>query len=121
MRISSRVTAKALTALACGLAICGATGVHCQAQAARHKTPPTVDPSTLADLPADAGDGDFAIGPQYANAPETAARDNVPKGTIYHFSMNSTDSKIYSGIAKNAPGQVVPYHRTSPFMSLLST
>jgi enterochelin esterase-like enzyme len=35
----------------------------------------------------------------------------VPKGKVYHFTMDSTDSKIYPGIAKSAPGQVVPYHR----------
>ncbi len=58
-----------------------------------------------------ASDGDYVIGPPYANAPELTPRDGVPKGMVYHFTMDSTDSKIYPGIAKSAPGQVVPYHR----------
>jgi enterochelin esterase-like enzyme len=56
-------------------------------------------------------DGDYIIAPPYANAPEATPRNDVPKGAIYHFTMDSTESKIYPGIAKNAPGQVVPYHR----------
>jgi esterase/lipase superfamily enzyme len=58
-----------------------------------------------------AGEGDFVIGPTYTNAPELSPQDGVPKGAVYHFRMQSTDSKIYPGIAKNAPGQVVPYSR----------
>lgn len=58
------------------------------------------------------GDGDYAMGPEYTNAPELTPRDNVPKGMIYRFTMNSTDSKIYPGIAKSAPGSVVPYRRS---------
>jgi enterochelin esterase-like enzyme len=56
------------------------------------------------------GDGDFAVGPTYMNAPELTPRDGVPKGMVYRFLMNSTDSPMYPGIAKNEPG-VVPYHR----------
>jgi hypothetical protein len=51
------------------------------------------------------------MGPPWTNAVELTPRDGVPKGTIYTFVMDSTDSKIYPGIAKSAPGQVVPYHR----------
>ena len=40
-----------------------------------------------------------------------APRSDVPKGTIYHFVMDSADSKIYPGIAKDRPGELVPYHR----------
>lgn len=68
----------------------------------------------LADLPLytkDAKDGDYRIAPPYADAPEKTARADVPKGMVYHFTMNSTDSKIYTGIAKNRPGEVVPYTR----------
>jgi iron(III)-enterobactin esterase len=56
-------------------------------------------------------EGDFRIAPPYANAPELTVRDSVPKGTVYRFTMNSTESKLYPGIAKSAPGQVVPYTR----------
>ncbi len=96
----------ALTALCCCASLAAAT-----ASIALGIDPPTVDPATLSDLPEHAGDGDYAIGPAYANAPETVVRPDVAKGTLYHFTMDSKDSKIYSGIAKNAPGEVVPYHR----------
>jgi len=60
---------------------------------------------------ADAGaGGDFIIGPNYTNAPELTVREGVPRGTLHVFTMNSEDSKIYPGIAKNQPG-VVPYRR----------
>lgn len=58
-----------------------------------------------------AKDGDYRIVPPYTNAPELTKRDDVPKGTVYHFTMDSRDSKLYPGIAKSAPGQVVPYTR----------
>ncbi len=53
---------------------------------------------------------EFAIGPVYANAPELTVREGVPQGTIHQFVMNSEESKIYPGIAKNRPG-TVPYQR----------
>ncbi|HLK60153.1 MAG TPA: alpha/beta hydrolase-fold protein [Chthonomonadaceae bacterium] len=74
-------------------------------------------PASLAELEnlppwtPNAPDGDYSIGPPYANAPELTPRDDVPKGMVYRFTMNSTDSKIYPGISKTAPGQVVPYQR----------
>ncbi|HEV2474586.1 MAG TPA: alpha/beta hydrolase-fold protein [Chthonomonadales bacterium] len=58
-----------------------------------------------------AGDGNYVIGPAYSDAPELTAKPDVPKGTVHHFVMDSRDSAIYPGIAKSAPGQVVPYHR----------
>ena len=56
------------------------------------------------------GEGNFIIGPTYTNAPELTAKDGVPKGKVYQFTMESTDSKLYPGIAKNQPG-TVPYQR----------
>lgn len=53
---------------------------------------------------------EFTIGPDYANAPETQVRPNVPKGEIHEFTMDSRDSKIYKGIAKGKKGEV-PYQR----------
>lgn len=61
--------------------------------------------------PSNLSDGDFTIGPPYADAPELTVKDGVPKGTIYQFTMKSEDSKTYSGIAKTQPGAVVPYAR----------
>ncbi len=54
--------------------------------------------------------GDFTIGPNYVVAPEFTVRQDVPKGALQEFTMNSADSKIYPGIAKNKPG-TVPYQR----------
>jgi enterochelin esterase-like enzyme len=58
-----------------------------------------------------ADEGEYVLGPPYANAPELTPRENVPKGKVTRFTMNSTDSKIYPGISKTAPGAVVPYQR----------
>ena len=57
------------------------------------------------------GPNDSAIGPDYAPAPEMTAKAGVPKGTIKEFTMLFTESKAYPGIAKNKPGEVVPYKR----------
>ncbi|HEX9365530.1 MAG TPA: alpha/beta hydrolase-fold protein [Vicinamibacterales bacterium] len=70
--------------------------------------PPTRDPATpgyvtareLPDTavpPADA-EGNFIIGPTHNPAPEMAARDL--QGAVYTFSISSSDSKIYPGIAR---------------------
>jgi enterochelin esterase-like enzyme len=56
-------------------------------------------------------DGEFKIGPSYANAPELTPRADVPKGRVVRFTMNSADSKFYPGINKTNPGVVVPYSR----------
>ncbi len=76
-----------------------------------HRTPPpTRDPRTpgyvqakeLADganAPANA-DGNFILGPTHNPAPEMTVQEGVPQGTIVEFTMNSTDSKIYPGIAR---------------------
>ena len=75
-------------------------------------TPPTRDPHTPgyvtakelpdgANAPATA-DGDFILGPTHNPAPEMTAQDGVPQGTVFNFTMESTDSKIYPGIAREA-------------------
>ena len=43
-------------------------------------------------------DGDFKIAPPYADAPELTVKDDVPKGTVHEFTMDSKDSKIYPGL-----------------------
>jgi len=55
-------------------------------------------------------DGDFVIGPKYADAPELTVKDGVPRGEVKQFVMDSADSKIYPGIGKRQTG-VVPYKR----------
>jgi enterochelin esterase-like enzyme len=55
-------------------------------------------------------DGDFVIGPTYADSPELTVKDGVPRGDVKQFVMDSEDSRIYKGIAKKKDG-VVPYKR----------
>jgi enterochelin esterase-like enzyme len=50
--------------------------------------------------PADA-DGNFIIGPTHPAAPEVAEQPGVPRGRIVRLTMNSADSKIYPGIARD--------------------
>ena len=82
------------------------------APAARPPRPPapTRDPHTPgyvtakelldgANPPATA-DGNFILGPTHNPAPEMAVQEGVPQGTVYDFTMQSTDSKIYPGIAR---------------------
>jgi enterochelin esterase-like enzyme len=75
-------------------------------------TSPTRDPNTpgyvtAKDLPDGAvppanTDGNFIIGPTHNPAPEMTAQEGVPQGTVYNFTMESTGSKIYPGIAREA-------------------
>ena len=53
---------------------------------------------------------EVTIGPIYADAPELTVQSGVPTGATHEFTMNSTDSTIYPGIAKDRPG-TVPYQR----------
>src|SRR6516162_9480664 len=79
------------------------------AQSARPQ-PPTRDPNTpgyvkAKELPDGANapantDGNFILGPTHNPAPELTEQEGVPKGTVYNFTMNSSDSKIYPGIAR---------------------
>jgi enterochelin esterase-like enzyme len=80
------------------------------AQSARPQ-PPTRDPNTpgyvkAKELPDGANapandDGNFILGPTHNPAPELTEQDGVPKGTVYNFTMSSSDSKIYPGIARD--------------------
>jgi len=74
-------------------------------------TPPTRDPHTPGYVaakelpdgavpPADAN-GNFIIGPTHTPAPEITVTENVPQGTVHNFTMSSTDSKMYPGIARD--------------------
>jgi iron(III)-enterobactin esterase len=73
-------------------------------------TPPTRDPHTPGyvtkkELPDGANapvneDGNFILGPTHNPAPEMIVQDGVPQGTVLTFTMESTDSKIYPGIAR---------------------
>jgi len=72
--------------------------------------PPVRDPHTpgyvaadeLPDgmLPSPSRDGNFIIGPTHTPAPQIAAHNTVPNGSVIEFTMNSTDSRIYPGITR---------------------
>jgi iron(III)-enterobactin esterase len=75
-------------------------------------TPPTRDPATpgfvaATELPDGAvppvdRNGNFIIGPTHPPAPELTPKDGVPRGDVFEFTMNSADSRIYPGIARDA-------------------
>jgi iron(III)-enterobactin esterase len=82
------------------------------AQTPARPTPPTRDPHSPGYVPAKeltdgvnapvSADGNFILGPTHNPAPEAAVQEGVPQGAVYNFSMNSADSKIYPGIARDA-------------------
>jgi len=88
-------------------------------QHAERPAPPTRDPKTpgyvvakeLPDgsIPAANVDGNFIIGPTHVVAPEISASE-VANGAVIEFTMNSSESKIYPGIARepNTFGTVDP-------------
>jgi iron(III)-enterobactin esterase len=71
---------------------------------------PTRDPNTPGyvkakelpdgDIPSPKENGNFIIGPTHNPAPEMTAKEGVPQGDVFEFTMESKDSKIYSGIAR---------------------
>ena len=83
-----------------------------QAAAPARPTPPTRDPNTAGyvtatelpngTVPPPNADGNFIIGPTHSPAPETVVQAGVPQGTVSTFTMNSADSKVYPGIAREA-------------------
>jgi enterochelin esterase family protein len=100
------------------------------AQSTERPTPPTRDPHSAGYVaatelpdgtipPADA-DGNFIIGPTHNPDPGMSAQNDVPRGTVIEFTMNSSDSKIYPGIARdpNTFGTVDP---SDPARLILST
>ncbi len=45
-------------------------------------------------------DGNFILGPTHNPAPEMSAQSGVPQGAVYEFTMNSSESKLYPGVAR---------------------
>ena len=93
-------------------------------------TPPTRDPNTPGyvkakdlpdgELPPANADGNFILGPTHNPAPETAVQEGVPQGMIFNFTMESTDSKIYPGIARE-PGTFGTGDPDNPAKLMLSS
>lgn len=50
--------------------------------------------------PSPDSNGNYIIGPTHLAAPESTGQLNAMKGTVYYFTMDSRDSKIYPGIAR---------------------
>ncbi len=83
-----------------------------QATPARRVRPPapTRDPHTPGyvkakelpdgEIPSPKQDGNFIIGPTHPAAPEMSVQEGVPQGQVFEFTMESKDSKIYPGIAR---------------------
>jgi iron(III)-enterobactin esterase len=100
-----------LISLMAGVSSASAQTPSVAAHAAR-PTVPTRDPNSPgyvtarelsdgANAPANA-DGNFILGPTHNSAPEMSPQEGVPQGTVFEFTMNSADSKIYPGIAREA-------------------
>jgi len=98
--------------LVAGIALIATLAGLIVAQApATRPTPPARDPSTAGYVPAKElpdgtlppinADGNFIIGPTHNPAPEMTVRDDVPHGKICNVTMNSADSRIYPGIARD--------------------
>src|SRR5574340_1645355 len=95
-----------LIALLSGLATTSA-----QAQGTKRPTPPTRDPQTPGYVPArelpdgtvppPTAGGNFVIGPTHNPAPELTGHLSVPQGAVSEFTMSSTDSKLFPGIARD--------------------
>jgi enterochelin esterase family protein len=96
--------------LSSALAICLVSTTAPTRAADARPAPPTRDPNTPGyvaakelpdgEVPPTDAEGNFIIGPAHNRAPEMKADDNVPQGTITEFTMSSTDSQIYPGIAR---------------------
>lgn len=80
------------------------------AKPATRPVPPARDPHTsgyveakeLSDgaVPPSNADGNFIIGSTHPAAPEVHASGGLVQGAVIEFTMNSSDSKIYPGIAR---------------------
>lgn len=79
-------------------------------QKAERPAPPTRDPHTAGyvaakelpdgEVPPASADGNFIIGPTHTPAPELSAPDAPLQGRVVEFTMESVDSKIFPGIAR---------------------
>lgn len=76
----------------------------------RRPVPPTRDPNTPGYVTATAlpdgenpppdGDGNFIVGPTHTPATEALEHEGVPRATVFTFAMESSESKLYPGIAR---------------------
>ncbi len=97
-----------------------ATLAQTTAGRAARPTPPARDPLTPGyvtaielpdgEAPPPHIDGNFILGPTHHPAPEMKVNEGTPQGVVHQLTMQSTDSKIYPGIARepNTFGTVDP-------------
>ena len=60
------------------------------------------------------------MGPTHEPAPEMTVQDGVPRGTVHTFTMNSADSRLYPGIARE-PGTFGTPDPTDPAKLVVTT
>jgi iron(III)-enterobactin esterase len=83
---------------------------HAVSAAPQAASPPARDPHMAgyvkaaelpdgANAPADK-DGNFILGPTHVPSPEMTPHEGVPRGTVLEFTMDSADSRLYPGIAR---------------------
>jgi enterochelin esterase family protein len=82
-------------------------------QPTERPAPATRDPNTPGyvtakelpdgEIPPANADGNFILGPSHEIPPAASTQDAIPQGTLIDFTMKSSDSKIYPGIARD-PG-----------------
>ncbi len=93
-------------------------------------TPPVRDPHTAGyvqatevpdggNAPADK-DGNFLLGATHTPAPECTEQPGLPHGKVYEFTMNSAESKLYPGIARD-PGSFGTPDPKDPASLLVTT
>lgn len=118
MNRHSALAQYALLTLGAAAALCAQTPpaagpakpVRVQAPTRDPNTPGYVKSTELPDgsVPSPKQNGNFVIGPTHNPAPEMAVKEGVPQGEIIEFTMESKDSKIYPGIAREGPPTVDP-------------
>lgn len=102
-------------AVALGVIVLSSLGLSQSSIPARRSerpTPPTRDPHTTGyvtakELPDGAvppanADGNFIVGPTHTATPELSTQDDTLRGTVVEFTMNSSDSKIFPGVTRDA-------------------
>jgi iron(III)-enterobactin esterase len=65
-------------------------------------------------------DGDYIIGPTHTPASESLPHDGVPHGTVHVFTMRSSDSKLFPGIARDS-GTFGTVSSTDPATLIVTT
>jgi enterochelin esterase family protein len=72
------------------------------------------------DVPPATADGNFVLGPTHTRAPEMDPQPGVPQGQVFDITMNSVDSKLYPGIARD-PGTFGTPDPTDPTELVVTT